>query len=423
MKRQALTAMRMAIACVFLFSLQGCLKDNCRKTYTIYKPVYQTLTSVRAGMNSSAPRPIQEPGKIYVYGNYIFLNEMQKGIHIIDNSQPTAPKNIAFLNIPGNVDMAVKGNILYADSYSDLVAFDISDPKQAVTKKFLNNVFPHRSAYYVYNSATYNPDSILVIAGWTTKDTTVECETYRIYYERYYSVATADMAGNYAAPSVGGMGGSMACFALLRDNLYTVSYNDVKTFDVSNASDPVYKSSEKPGNWNIETIYPFKDKLFIGTTNGMYIYDASNPNGITLTGQFAHVRSCDPVVADDYHAWVTLRSGTRCEGFTNQLDVIDISQLSSPRLVNTYSMSNPHGLSKDGNLLFICDGTEGLKVYDATDVINLKLIKRIAGMEAYDVIAWNKKALVTAKNGLYQFDYSNPEDIKLISTINLDKTW
>ena len=36
-------------------------------------------------------------------------------------------------------------------------------------------------------------------------------------------------------------------------------------------------------------------------------------------------------------------------------------------------------------------------------------------------INWNKKALVTAKDGLYQFDYTNENNIKLISTIKLNK--
>jgi hypothetical protein len=161
--------------------------------------------------------------------------------------------------------------------------------------------------------------------------------------------------------------------------------------------------------------------LFIGTNSGMYIYDASNATNPTMMSSFAHARSCDPVVADDDYAFVTLRSGTRCDGFTNQLDVINVSNLTSPNLLKTYKMTNPHGLSKDGNLLFICEGNDGLKVFDATDVSDIKLVKHIKGMETFDVIAWNKIALVVAKDGLYQFDYTNAKDIRLISTIKLQK--
>ena len=161
--------------------------------------------------------------------------------------------------------------------------------------------------------------------------------------------------------------------------------------------------------------------MFIGSTNGMFIYDISNASNPTLQGQFSHVRSCDPVIADDQYAYVTLRSGTQCQGFTNQLEVLNITNLSSPQLVKTYPMTNPHGLSKDGTTLFICDGKDGVKVYNASDVKNLKLIKKIGDMESYDVIAYNNIAIIVAKDGLYQYNYSNVNAIQLLSKITLAK--
>jgi hypothetical protein len=421
MKRQSLMAMQLAIACSILLALNGCFKDNCSRTYTIYRPVYKPLSEVRLNMKGGAPEEVENPGKIYLYGNYIFLNDLQKGIHVIDNSDPSAPKNVAFIKIPGNVDMAVRGNILYADSHSDLVTFDITNPKNAVALKFVNNVFKHRSAYYHTSSTTVNPDSIMVQADWIRKDTTVSCEVYQRYFEMFYASGSADMSGNFAQKSIGGVGGSMATFTLMNDKLYTVTNQHLKTFDISTPTNPVFKSEVQPGNWNIETIFPFKEKLFLGTTNGMYIFDASSPNGVTLLGQFAHLESCDPVIAEDNYAFVTLRTGSRCNGMINQLDVVNITNLMLPNLVKSYPLTNPHGLSKDGKLLFICDGKDGLKIFNASEVTSIKLLKHVKGIEAYDVIAWNNKALVTAKDGLYQFDYTNENNIKLISTIKLNK--
>ena len=123
------------------------------------------------------------------------------------------------------------------------------------------------------------------------------------------------------------------------------------------------------------------------------------------------------MIADDNNAFVTLRSGTECFGFTNQLEILDIQNLLSPTLLQVYSMTNPHGLSKDGNTLFICDGTDGLKVYDAADINNLQLINQIKGIETYDVITLQGTALVVAKGGLYQYDYSDINNIQLISKI------
>ena len=85
------------------------MKDKCTRSYTFYEPVYKTIAEVRANIKSNSPRPVERPGKLFIRGNYIFLNEIDRGIHIIDNTNPSAPKNIAFVDIPGNLDIAVKG--------------------------------------------------------------------------------------------------------------------------------------------------------------------------------------------------------------------------------------------------------------------------------------------------------------------------
>jgi hypothetical protein len=83
-------------------------------------------------------------------------------------------------------------------------------------------------------------------------------------------------------------------------------------------------------------------------------------------------------------------------------------------------MTSPHGLAKDGNKLFICDGKDGLKLYDAASPTDVKLVKKIGGIETFDVIALNGKAIVVATDGLYQFDYSG-NNLTQISKISIQK--
>lgn len=64
----------------------------------------------------------------------MYINERFEGIHVIDNRDPSSPQNVAFLDIPGNIDLAVNGDALYADSYVDLVTIDISNPKKSERK-------------------------------------------------------------------------------------------------------------------------------------------------------------------------------------------------------------------------------------------------------------------------------------------------
>ncbi|MEO9145460.1 MAG: hypothetical protein ABI237_07865 [Ginsengibacter sp.] len=415
MKKSLIIAMGVFIS---MFSLNGCIKDTCKQfyTYSYYLPVYKTTAEVKAGIKSDSPREIENPGKIVLLRNYIFLNEVDKGIHMIDNTNPASPRNTAFITIPGNMDLAVKGNILYADLYTDLVTLDISNPQNVVVKKYNEGVFPYRS----YGNGFYY-DSSRIITDWIKRDTTVtyNCGDRIMYnsvesaYMNYSSVSSQSTA------SPVGKGGSMARFAIVSKRMYTVSNNDLNVFNITIPSDPVYTNKVNVGSWNVETIFPFRDKLFIGSQNGMFVYNINNADKPSLTGQFSHVQSCDPVIADEEYAYVTLRTGSLCFGNANQLEILQLNSFTNPRLVTTYSFTNPHGLSKEGDLLFICDGSDGLKIYNSKKVTNLQLIKQFTNLETYDVITNNHIALVVAKDGLYQYDYSDVNNIHLISKIEI----
>jgi hypothetical protein len=144
-------------------------------TYTIYSPVYKSKSQVLASINGSAATTVQHAGKLYLKDNFIYLNDVNKGIHILDNSNPSHPVQVAFLAIPGNLDIAIKGNILYADMYDELLALDITDKHHAKITNTIKNFFTGRS--YLGNSPTTTEDQIAV--DWNEKDTTVEI-TYGI---------------------------------------------------------------------------------------------------------------------------------------------------------------------------------------------------------------------------------------------------
>lgn len=396
--------------------LQGCVKDTLTKTYTLYIPVYKNKAEVLAGIASQPARLMKNTGKIYLYGNYIFLNEINKGVHIIDNSNPSSPQKISFIDIPGNLDIAVKGNTLFADLFTDLLAIDISNPLQASLTKVIPKVFPERQY-----SGGFIADTGKIIVDWIEKDTTVAvsgrdtnwpCPNCGIAFQNNSLSATAA-----PSPTVG-IGGSMARFAVVNDYLYAVNISSLGVFNISDTRNP-QKVATKGIGWNIETIYPFKNKLFIGSSSGMFIFDIANASAPVLQGRFSHANACDPVVADDNYAYVTLRAGNFCQGTSNQLDVIDVRNIMSPLLVKTYALSNPHGLGKDGNLLWVCDGTAGLKLFDASQANDLRQIKHLKDIEAFDVIPLNGRMIVVGKGGLYQYDYRDVNNIRLLSKLSV----
>lgn len=421
-----------ALLLAMTWMLGSCLKDNCSSEYhyATYTPVYKTMPQIRAAVKSEDPQPVVNPGKIYFKDGFLFINELNKGIHVIDDRDASSPKNIAFLNIPGNVDMAVEGNILYADSYVDMLAIDISRPEAIQVVKRLEDVFPWRvSAAFGFGD---DPASNSVITKFVEKDTVIRqaCNSRvplgGMYYDNTanflavpasYAAAVGNTAASAAALT--GIGGSMARFAILQHYLYTVSNDSLQLFDISNEASPVKQGNIPLGIW-IETIFPYNNHLFIGSQIGMYIYDATNPASPKKEGTLLHdVMSCDPVVAQDTTAYVTLRtgSGSICHEGVNQLQVINIAQMSAPSMTARYNLTNPQGLAIDGLNLIVCDGTSGIRFMDAANPLNIYTVKTVGGLDAHDVILFNHVAMVVTTSGLYQYDYSDLNNPKLLSVI------
>jgi hypothetical protein len=353
-------------------------------------------------------------------GSTIFLSEINKGIHIIDNSDPAHPVQTAFLNIPGNEDIAIKDNILYADMYTDMLAIDISNPRQVHITGMVPGLFPNEgylNGYFI--------DSNVVVTGWITKDTTVTVDQQPLNYPGSCPNCAVPLAFQSASAansstSSPGVGGSMAKMTLINNYLYVISErHDMGIINVTQSSNPSLTTTIDAG-FDLETIYPFGNKLFLGSAEGVFIYDVSNPANPAEEGKFTHGTACDPVITDGKYAYVTLHSGTYCGGASNELDIVNVQNLNSPVMVSTYPMTRPQGLCKDGDLLFVCDGvTGGVKVYDAHDPANLKLQTDIGQANAYDVIAADRHLLVVAADGLYQYDYSDPQHVSPLSFLSI----
>ncbi len=423
----------MAAFLCLLWLCQCTDKVEVTRRYTYLTPVYTSTEDLRAAFDILPPKPVSAPGKIYFLDGYLFINEPNEGIHIIDNTDPANPTNISFINIPGNFDLAGKGHILYADSYIDLLALDISDVHDVKVVKRVENVFP------LYNSYGYYPDAEKgVVTSWQEEEVieTFEGEANEFapgwfYYRGGMALTDAafrSIANDLASPmptngfqgsaESAGVGGSMARFTIVDQHLYTIDDYNMQVFDITSLEEPK-AGNEIAVGFAIETIFPYKDKLFIGAQNGMHIYDNTNPENPTHLSTYAHVTSCDPVVVQNDTAYVTLRDGTECGGFTNQLEVVDVSDPTHPSQVTVYAMEHPHGLGIDGNLLFVCEGEFGLKVYDAQNAktIDQHLLAHFEDIHAYDVIPLDQVLMMIGKDGLYQYDYSDPTDIKLLSKI------
>ncbi|MEM6379545.1 MAG: hypothetical protein AAF705_15170 [Bacteroidota bacterium] len=224
-----------------------------------------------------------------------------------------------------------------------------------------------------------------------------------------------------------GVGGSYARFVIVGDYMYVVDDASLITFDISDAANPVEIEKQAIGE-RIETIFNFKDKLFVGSGEGLFIYEIMDdglPNQLSATSYFEFdIFPCDPVVANDTYAYVTLNAKQRidnpCGGSfeinVNLLKIYDITNPQQPQFLTEYPMFAPKGVGLDGTTLFVCDDEQGLKIFDVTDPYDLKTIKHIDTFTAFDVIPLDGLLLVVGPENVYQFDYTDLDDIQQLSS-------
>lgn len=211
-----------------------------------------------------------------------------------------------------------------------------------------------------------------------------------------------------------GTGGSMARFAVKNNYLYAVDYEDLNTFDISEPSSIRHVSEQYLG-FGIETIFPTEENLFIGASNGMYIYGLSNPDMPSRLSFTPHFFSYDPVVVQGNFAYVTLRTRDQFVTETGQLLILDISNVQAPAQLARYDMVDPKGLAVKGDTLYICDDV--FKLFRISNGYELAFIAAF-DIPAIDVIAKDDILYIVAEDGLYQY-YVEGATIEMLSKISM----
>jgi len=394
--------------------VSSCSEKDDFEYYNLATPVLLSLDEVRKSVEVLPPKEIDESGKIYSYKNYVFVNDKNKGVHIINNVNPKVPSKIAYIKIPGNVDISVKDDILYANSFVDLMVFDISNIENIKKINIIEDVFPY---YFEIPEGADAIDWQQINTGrsfpvdWEIKREKRLVDQYRgdVLFEE---IAMANDAGTNV-----GTGGSLARFKIVGEHLYVVDSHSINIFSIENLESPVELESVYAG-FDIETIFNRKNHLFLGSMSGMYIYDITDPGLPTFVSEFQHGTACDPVVVDGNYAYITLRAGNLCGAFDSSLQIVDISDINSPVLKVSYEMDEPYGLGIKDEKLFICDGSSGLKVFDKSNVEKLEMLNHYNDIQTFDVIPLENHLLMIGDKVLHQYTYQN-NSIKLLSSFNL----
>ena len=431
--------LHLAFLAVLALSFSGCLEETCNERRTVigFEPVTTTAGEWRtnSAFFCGAPIPVCNTTSFYVYEQYLFMVEENKGLHIFDNSNTENPRPITFMDAPGGQGIAVRNGILYMNQYTDLVAFSLANPENPTLVGRTEDVF---EPYSVFAQVLPN-DQFVVDWVETGERRTLDCDNSNfgrnifweedlVFADNFDAVRTfTASSGNFsnAGPTTEtvGQGGSLARFTISNGTLYAVDDQRLKVFDLADAENPVYSDQVNLG-WGIETIFPYEDKLFIGTRTGMQIYSVATPTAPEHLSTFEHVLSCDPVVVANDLAYVTLWGGRDCGSVGDQLEVIDVSDARNPRSLQITPMSNSHGLGVADGKLFLCAQWEGLKVFDLTDDGLLgEELSSLDNINARDVIVLpaNQELIVLgySADGVQQYDYNDQGQLTPTSRINL----
>lgn len=424
---------------LFLLALlsSGCIEETCDEVRTVvgFEPITTTAGEWRANSDffCGVGQPVCTASGFYVYQQYLFMVEENKGLHIYDNSDSANPIPVTFMEVPGGQGLAVRNNILYMNQYTDLVAFDLSNPKKPELVGRTEDVFEPYSVF-----AQVLPGNEFIV-DWveTGERRTVDCDSPNnggpfwvddVLFAEDASVV--NFAANTAAGSGGGgttetvgQGGSLARFTINNGTLYAVDDQRLKVFDLSDPEAPVYAEQVNLG-WGIETIFPSGDNLYIGSTTGMHIYSVANPTAPEHLSTFQHVLACDPVVVSGDLAYVTLWGGRDCGSVGDQLEIIDVSDPRNPRSLEITPMSSSHGLAVADGKLFLCAQWEGLKVFDLKrNGLLGDQLSVTTDVNARDVIALpaNNELIVLGYNqdGIRQYDYTDDGQLTRTSSISV----
>jgi hypothetical protein len=407
-----------------LILLWAC-SDKRLQTYMANVPLYLSYSDLRASFQVEGGRQLEQPGKIYFKDDYMYVNEYREGIHVLDLSDPADPRAVAFIKIPGNVDMAIRNEVLYADSYVDLLMVDVSDPAHPEEIKRVEDLFEYVIPPFDNDFPLDEVDEEKgVVSGFEVREITREIHQYPYPWPVFYayddvSVLNSSIPGSGSSENTYGVGGSMARFLTYDDYLYVLeSTYKLKSIDISDPDQPLLVNEQYLWG-NIETIFIKDAYMYVGSSSGMHILSLEEPSVPIPRSTYQHITSCDPVVVSGNRAYVTLRAGNLCGGTQNLLEVIDISNKLDPSRMVSYAMQEPYGLGIEQDILFICEGSYGLKVYDASNPYSITAHKlaEFDDIHAYDVIPLSSFLFTVGEDGFYIYDYTDLDDITLLGSL------
>ncbi|HEU4929910.1 MAG TPA: hypothetical protein VFU38_08770 [Candidatus Krumholzibacteria bacterium] len=343
---------------------------------------------------ASTPSGIVAPVNMTLANTTLFVSDQYTGVHVYDVADAAAPRAITTLALEGNRGTAVKDDIVYASEKNKLHVYR----REGDTFTLVTTLEP--SYDDDYNPGPWNE-------GVTSSSSSFAC------------MCTTGESDMVAAPENSGGGSSYATFAVIDNFLYRVDYFSLVVYDIFKADEPKEISRRNFG-FEIETIYPTEQLLFLGGTRGMYIFDRSDPISPKMIGAVEHFRACDPVVVSGSVAYVTLRSGNQCGDTRDVLLTVNIADPKNPFIAGQKDLATPFGLAVREPYLYVSTGHTGYTLFDVTRPTEPDVVSSWVDWPTKDFLWANDVLYVLGEDDLRIFDVTNPKTPVLLSVIEND---
>jgi len=134
-----------------------------------YEPILMSRAEMEDAVQVREAREIENPGKIWVYNDFIFIIEEYRGIHVLNNINPENPINLSFIQIDGCTEVAVKNGIIYANNAVDLIGIKPESDYKSINVVSRNrNILPelHAPAGVFISGFDKNRPENTIIVRW-----------------------------------------------------------------------------------------------------------------------------------------------------------------------------------------------------------------------------------------------------------------
>lgn len=225
-----------------------------------------------------------------------------------------------------------------------------------------------------------------------------------------------------------GVNGSLSRIISVGNYLYVVDDTHLKTINATNPAS-LQRSDDILVGSAIQTVYHNNGRIYIGSASTMYVYNIiSNPAKPSLEAFFVYppvLLARDPILAWDSVIYSTVVSGAG----GGMLRIFNNTDTRNPQQVNTMGWMEPRGMDRVDTILYLCDGSAGLRLLSVKKPYQPLLLKTIdentvlaGGQQSdnhyYDVIAIPPQLFCYTQGALLNYNISDPAAPVFLKKVN-----